>query len=188
MNKIWLLSSLCLLAFACDEDPVKATFGISILEPTEAARFTCSDDLNQNTADLIERDITVSLSIDDDQRVNRLVKLVFDPPLLTEIPSQEIPPSKKLTFASVPLSNAAYKITAHIMDAEQSLASAEVNISVVIDLNDPACVQQPASIQFLAPQAMEVLKGSADKDGDLKNGLQIDVSLSSEGNILNQLI
>jgi hypothetical protein len=188
MNKIWLLSSLCLLAFACDEDPAKATFGISILEPTEAARFTCSDDLNQNTADLIERDITVSLSIADDQRVNRLVKLIFDPPLLTDIPSQEIPPSKKLTFASVPLSNSPYKITAHLMDADTSLASDEVNISIVIDQNDPACVQQPASIQFLAPQAMDVLKGSADKDGDLKNGLQIDVSLSSEGNILNQLV
>ena len=185
-----LLAALAIVgAAACDDGTTSAvttSFSVSVVEPgPKVTALTCRDDVDRETDDVLEFDVTILVTATRGDVVDTSVRLFVPSHSEVEAVEQDVPASGRVIFGAFPLPlDADITLQADLIGSEgQLLVSALSSIGTSIDPDDPLCSAPPPVVllRFVSPEDGHTFGAADDGDANLANGLQIDARVEVEG-------
>jgi len=185
MNKATRLGLLALLSTAytvgcsCDETTPTGPVTVRFEAPAQGATLGCLQDVDrEGTLAIIEIDVEAAIDLvgtDPGALVARL--RIQDADGAGSV--GEIGEDGLVRFLAFALEVGEIVLVVEVLDGEEIIASAVRDVLVEYNADDPDCQGTQATVTFVAPQGP--LGADADGDGDLGNGLQVDVVLEIDG-------
>ncbi|MBM4291568.1 MAG: hypothetical protein FJ138_09065, partial [Deltaproteobacteria bacterium] len=188
-----LAALLAVLLAACDSAPTRPAtlYALQFLAPDEGATLTCGDDLDRATPDVIERDVTLTVTAPVDARPELVVELSVTaargaaPWAEARRGLADLAEGEPLTFEALPFPPGDYTLSARILRGDAVRAEDARALSAAVNPADPLCARPEATLTFLSPVDGATLEASDDLNGDLSDGLQLDLLVRVEGEVLN---
>lgn len=187
---------LPLALLACDSAPSRSTstYTLAFESPEEGRELTCADDLNRDTVGVIERDVTLTVVAPADARPDLVVALSViaaggEAPWVEQRRGLAgLVEGAPLTFEALPFPPGDYTLSARLLNGDEVKAEGERALSATVDPADPLCAVPEATLTFLSPVDGATLSAEDDLNADLSDGLQVDLQVRVEGEILNNRV
>ena len=186
MNKAARLGLLALLTggFAggcsCDEGTTPSEVTVRFVTPEQGATIGCLEDSDRESHDLIQANIEVEVDLDGIDGTDFIARIRIEGEDGSEREG-EIDVDGAVRFLNYALEIGEIVVVVEILDGGEVVASAVRNLLVEFDPEDEACQPDlpPVTVTFVEPAS--ALGAGDDGDGNLGNGLQVDVVLAIDG-------
>lgn len=188
-KSLLLLVIFYTFAVSCDDAPPqsKARYELSFESPEDAVILGCADDQDRTTPSIIERDVTLTLVVPEDERLELVVELTAEGASWSP-QRRGLGVGERITFVALPFDQGNYVLNAQLLNAGELRQEVSSTLNVEIDEADPLCAVATTEMSFLNPVSGSTIRGSDDLDGNLTNGIQIPMEVEVLGPLSNELV
>ncbi len=164
----------------CDDPPADNGPAVRFLAPEQGATISCSEDSDTADRTVINYDVEAIVDLDGEDPALLVARLRVDGDDAAD-DTADIDVSGEVRFEDYALPIGPVTLVLEILQGESVVASDTRDVLVTWDPADPECQNQvpETTLTFVSP--VGPLGTEDDKDGNLANGLQVDVTVEIDG-------
>jgi len=179
------IMGLCLLACVssltacdCESESSPDELKIHFVNPQDGQRLGCLDDKERSTLEQLEFDIEALVILKSADAEGLSARLSFG----EEEYLEEVSFSGQVHFKDLSLALGSHQLSLSLLEGEEELYAEKIQIEVSFDPGDPDCQPEkpPASLSFISPVEGKIFSAEDDGEGNLGDGIQIEVKLEVE--------